>query len=145
MVQGSTAAGKGNDGNDSAGAAAMDDPPVPLSWLDRTSPPPKADRRPKREDRRPKKKAKKRQRASKLPPKIDDAVTAWFEYTFAPKTFEEQTWRAEDWWRVHESTFPMIAMLNKHVLATQVCPRVHEHLWLVSARTMGHCTVIVGV
>ena len=58
---------------------------------------------------------------------------------------EEQTWRAEEWWRVHESTFPMTAMLAKRVLATQVCPRVHEHLWLVSARTMGHCTVIAGV
>ena len=138
MVQGPTAAGEGNDGNDSAGDAAMDDPPVPLSWLDRTSPPPK-------EERRPKRKAKKRQRASKLPPKIDDAVAAWFEYTFVPETLEEQTWRAEDWWRVHESTFPMIAMLAKRVLATQVCPRVHEHLWLVSARTMGHCTVIAGV
>ena len=138
MVQGPAAVGEGNDGNDSTGDATMDDPPVPLSWLDWTSPPPK-------EERRPKKKAKKRQRASKLLPKIDDAVTAWFEYTFAPKTFEEQMWRAEDWWRVHESTFPMIAMLAKRVLATQVCPRVHERLWLVSARTMGHCTVIVGV
>ena len=138
MVQGPIAAGEGNDGNDSASDATMDDPPVPLSWLGRTSPPPK-------EERRPKRKAKKRQRASKLPPKIDDAVTAWFEYTFAPKTFEEQTWRAKDCWRVHESTFPMITMLAKRVLATQVCPRVHEHLWLVSARTMGHCTVIVGV
>ena len=68
MVQGPTAAGEGNDGNYSAGAAAMDDPPVPLSWLDRTSPPPK-------EERRPKRKAKKKQRVSKLPPKIDDAVT----------------------------------------------------------------------
>ena len=72
-------------------------------------------------------------------------MTAWFKYTFVPKTFEEQTWHAEDWWRVHESTFPMIAMLAKRLLATQVYPRVHERLWLVSAQTMGHCTVIVGV
>ena len=68
VVQGPTAAGEGNDGSDSVGDAAMDDPPVPLSWLDWTSPPPK-------EERRPKRKARKRQRASKLPPKIDDAVT----------------------------------------------------------------------
>ena len=115
MVQGPTAAGEGDDGNNYAGAAAMDDPPVPLSWLEWTSPPSK-------EERRPKRKAKKKQRASKLPPKIDDVVTAWFEYTFVPKTFEEQAWCAEDWWRIHESTFPMIAMLAKRVLATQVCP-----------------------
>ena len=69
MVQGPTAAGEGNDGNDSAGDAAMDDPPMPLSWLDRTSPPPK-------EERRPKRKARKKKRASKLLPKIDDTMTA---------------------------------------------------------------------
>ena len=137
-MRGPTAAGEGNDGNDSAGDAAMDDPPLPLSWLDQASPPPK-------EDRQPRSRAKRKKRASSLPHKIDDAVTAWFEYTFTPKSFEEQAWHAEDWWRVHESTFPLIALLARRVLATQVCPRVDEQLWLASTRTAGHCTIIVGV
>ena len=103
-----------DNGNDYTGDEAMEETPQAINWLDDTSPPAGAKRT------RPRRKARKKRTANDVPADIDDAVTAWFEYTWEPANNVQRQWSAEDWWRLNESSFPMIAKLARRVLATQV-------------------------